>query len=289
MTAAVPGTRTAGVRAYGVMRDGVDRLASLSDWPLFLWKVVFYSVRDIVLRLRFTRVVLRQVSDVVVGVGATVIGGGMVFVVFTMAFAVGATVGLQGYQGLQAIGAESFIGLVGSFANVREITPIIAAVALAAQVGSAFTAELGAMRISEEIDALEVMAINAFTYLICTRVVAALIALIPVYLIALFASFFATRLMCTVLFGMSPGVYDYYFYLGLPVIDIFYSVVKVVVFAFAVVSIHCYHGFNATGGPVGVGVAAGRAIRQSIVTVVVLNLLLSYLFWGGGGSLRLTG
>ncbi|GAA2847754.1 ABC transporter permease [Streptosporangium fragile] len=287
--AAIPGARTAGLRLHGLLRDGADRLAALSDWPVFLWKVVFYSVRDIVLRLKFTKVVLRQVSDVVVGVGATIIGGGMIFVTFTMAFAVGATVGLQGYQGLQAIGAESFIGLVGSFANVREITPIIAAVALAAQVGSSFTAELGAMRISEEIDALEVMAINAFTYLICTRVVAALIALVPVYLVALFASFFATRLMCTFLFGMSPGVYDYYFYLGLPVMDIVYSVAKVIVFAFAVISIHCYHGFNATGGPVGVGVAAGRAIRQSIVTVVLLNLLLSYLFWGGGGTLRLTG
>ncbi|MBG0829649.1 ABC transporter permease [Planomonospora sp. ID67723] len=287
--AAVPGARTAGHRAYGVLRDGTERLASLSDWPLFLWKVVFYSVRDIILRAKFTKVVLRQVSDVVVGVGATVIGGGMVFVAFTMAFAVGATVGLQGYQGLQAIGAESFIGLVGSFANVREITPIIAAVALAAQVGSSFTAELGAMRISEEIDALEVMGINAFTYLICTRVVAALIALIPVYMIALFASFFATRLMCTALFGMAPGVYDYYFYLGLPVIDIVYSVIKVVVFAFTVISIHCHYGFNATGGPVGVGTAAGRAIRQSIVTVVILNLLLSYLFWGEGSGVKLTG
>ncbi|MEV4566679.1 ABC transporter permease [Nonomuraea sp. NPDC049419] len=267
----------------------VERFASLSDWPLFVGKVLFYCVRDVVLRLKYGKVVLRQVSDVVVGVGATVIGGGMIFVVFTMAFVVGATVGLQGYQGLQAIGAESFMGLVGSFANVREITPIIAATALAAQVGSSFTAELGAMRISEEIDALEVMGINAFTYLICTRVVAALLALVPIYLIALFASFFATRLMCTVLFGLAPGVYDYYFYLYLPVSDIVFSVAKVAVFAFAVIVIHCFHGFHATGGPVGVGVAAGRAIRQSIVTIVLLNLLLSYLFWGGGGNIPLTG
>ncbi|WP_084956393.1 ABC transporter permease [Thermoactinospora rubra] len=282
-------SRTAGARALGAGLEAAERFAQLADWPLFVWKVLFYSVRDVVLRLKYFKVVLRQISDVVVGVGATVIGGGMIFVVFTMAFVVGATVGLQGYQGLQSIGAESFMGLVGSFANVREITPIIAATALAAQVGSAFTAELGAMRISEEIDALEVMGINAFTYLICTRVVAALAALMPIYLIALFASFFATRLMCTALFGMAPGVYDYYFYIGLPVSDIVFSVAKVGVFAFTVIVIHCYHGFYATGGPVGVGVAAGRAIRQSIVTIVLLNLLLSWLFWGGGGSLKLTG
>ncbi|GAA0412491.1 ABC transporter permease [Acrocarpospora corrugata] len=252
-------------------------------------RVVFYSLRDIVLRLKYLKVVLRQVSDVVVGVGATVVGGGMVLVVFTMAFFVGATVGLQGYQGLQAIGADPYMGLVASFANVREVTPIITAVALAAQVGSAFTAELGAMRISEEIDALEVMGINAFTYLVCTRVVATLIGLLPIYLIALFASFFATRFMCVEVFGMAPGGYDHYFTLNLPVIDIVYSVTKVAIFAFAVVVIHCYQGFHASGGPAGVGVAAGRAIRQSIITVVLLNLLLSYLFWGDGGSVRLTG
>ncbi|MET9339984.1 MULTISPECIES: ABC transporter permease [unclassified Nonomuraea] len=282
-------TRTAGLRLAAAGREAGERFARLADWPLFVWKVLFYSVRDVILRLKYFKVVMRQVSDVVVGVGATVVGGGMIFVVFTMAFVVGATVGLQGYQGLQAIGAESFMGLVGSFANVREITPIIAAVALAAQVGSSFTAELGAMRISEEIDALEVMGINAFTYLICTRVVAALVALLPIYLIALFASFFATRLMCTVLFGMAPGVYDYYFYIGLPVSDIVYSVIKVAVFAFVVIVIHCYYGFYATGGPVGVGVAAGRAIRQSIVTIVLLNLLLSFLFWGDGSGVKLTG
>jgi phospholipid/cholesterol/gamma-HCH transport system permease protein len=286
---AIPGARRAGLRAYTMGREGLERIASLSDWPLFVWKVLFYSVRDVILRLKYLKVVLRQVSDVVVGVGATVVGGGMIFVVFTMAFFVGATVGLQGYQGLQAIGAESFMGLVGSFANVREITPIIAATALAAQVGSAFTAELGAMRISEEIDALEVMGINAFTYLICTRVVAALIALVPIYLIALFSSFFATRLMCTAFFGMAPGVYDYYFHLYLPMIDVVYSVIKVAVFAFAVIVIHCFYGYNATGGPVGVGVAAGRAIRQSIIVVVLLNLLLSYLFWGTSPGRGLTG
>ena len=118
---------------------------------------------------------------------------------------------------------------------------------------------------------------------------ATLVALIPLYLISLFASFFATKLVTTELFGLSPGVYDYYFRLYLPPIDIFYSVIKVVVFAVVVALIHCYYGYNATGGPAGVGVAVGRAIRASIVTVVVLNLVLSLLFWGGGSTVSLTG
>ena len=272
-----------------MLGTAVRRSGDLAQWPLFVYRVLLYSLRDLILHRKYARSVARHVSDIVVGAGATVVGGGMIFVIFTMAFFVGTEVGLQGYTGLRSIGAESFMGLVGSFANVREITPVIAAVALAAQCGSAFTAELGAMRISEEIDALEVMGIGSFAYLVCTRVVAALIALVPLYLIALFASFFATRLISTEFFDLAPGVYDYYFRLYLPTIDLVYSSIKVAVFSFAVITIHCYYGYHATGGPAGVGQAAGRAIRLSIITIVTLNLLLSYVFWGGGATVRLTG
>jgi phospholipid/cholesterol/gamma-HCH transport system permease protein len=198
-------------------------------------------------------------------------------------------VGLQGFKGLEQIGAEAFTGLIGSFANTREVTPLIAGVAFAAQVGAGFTAELGAMRISEEIDALEVMSVPSKAYLVATRVVAALLAIIPLYLISLFASFFATKLVSTMFFGLSSGVYDYYFRLYLPPIDVFFSLVKACLFAVVVALIHCYYGYYATGGPAGVGVAVGRAIRLSIVSVVVLNLVLSLMFWGGGNTVSLTG
>ncbi|WP_344240702.1 ABC transporter permease [Actinocorallia libanotica] len=281
--------RSTAIRLLRVSSAAADRTAALAEWPLFFLKVVFYSLRDIVFRLKYAKTVALQVSDIVIGVGATVVGGGMVFVIFIMSLFLGTEVGLQAYTGLQVIGAESFMGLIGAFMNVRETTPIIAAIALAAQCGSSFTAELGAMRISEEIDALEVMGINSFVYLVCTRVVAALIALVPLYLIALFASFFATRFISTSFFTLAPGVYDYYFYMYLPPLDLFYSAIKVGVFAFAVITIHCYYGYYASGGPVGVGRAAGQAIRLSIITIVTLNLLLSYVFWGQGGTVRLAG
>ncbi|MEW2355542.1 ABC transporter permease [Spirillospora sp. NPDC029432] len=288
MAGPIPAAR-AGTRAAAAAAGAARRAGDLAQWPVFVQRVVVYSARDLIWRRKYAKTVARHVSDIVVGAGATVVGGGMIFVIFTMAFFVGTEVGLQGYTGLRSIGAESFMGLVGSFANVREITPVIAAVALAAQCGSAFTAELGAMRISEEIDALEVMGIASFAYLVCTRVAAALIALVPLYLIALFASFFATRLISTEFFDLAPGVYDYYFRLYLPTIDLVYSSIKVAVFSFAVITIHCFYGYYATGGPAGVGRAAGRAIRLSIITIVTLNLLLSYVFWGGGATVRLTG
>ncbi|HEV3227671.1 MAG TPA: ABC transporter permease [Acidimicrobiales bacterium] len=253
--------------------------ASIMSELLFNWRI----------KWKYRSVVFNLVSDITIGAGALIVGGGMVFVIFSMSFFTGTEVGLQGFKGLQAIGAESFTGLIGSFANTREVTPLIAGVAFAAQVGAGFTAELGAMRISDEIDALEVMSVPSKPYLVATRVTAAVIAIIPLYLISLFASFFATKLVSTKFFGLSPGVYDYYFKLYLPFQDVIYSLIKAVCFAIVVALIHCYYGYNASGGPAGVGVAVGRAIRLSIVCVVLLNLVLSLLFWGGGNTVSLTG
>ncbi|MEY2449960.1 MAG: phospholipid/cholesterol/gamma-HCH transport system permease protein [Acidimicrobiaceae bacterium] len=253
--------------------------ASIMGELIFNWRI----------KVKYRSVVFNLVSDITIGAGALIVGGGMVFVIFSMSFFTGTEVGLQGYAGLKQIGAEAFTGLIGSFANTREVTPLIAGVAFAAQVGAGFTAELGAMRISDEIDALEVMSVPSKPYLVATRVTAALIAIIPLYLISLFASFYATRLVSTKLFGLSEGVYDYYFHLYLPVQDVFFSLAKAMLFATVVALIHCYYGYNASGGPAGVGVAVGRAIRLSIVAVVLLNLVLSLIFWGGGNTVSLTG
>lgn len=255
----------------------------------FALPVLWHALVDVVLRLRYRTVVLRQVSDIVVGVGGFVVGGGMVFVVFAMSFFAGTEVGLQGYTGLSQIGAESFMGIAGSFANVREIVPVIAGAAIAAQVGTAFTAELGAMRVADEVDAIEAMGLPSRTYLVSTRLVATLLAVVPLYLVSLFASFFATRLVTVQGFGLSPGVYDHYFQLYLPPVDILYSLVKVVVFTVMIVLIHAWYGYTVRGGPVEVGRAVGRAVRASIMTLVVTNLVLSYVFWGSGSTVTVAG
>ena len=270
--------------ANRAVRPVLDALEEIGRQLIFYLKVLRHLPGAF--RGRRLGVLLGLVSDITIGAGALIVGGGMVFVIFSMSFFTGTEVGLQGFKGLQQIGAESFTGLVGSFANTREVTPLIAGIAFAAQVGAGFTAELGAMRISEEIDALEVMSVPTYAYLVCTRVVAAVVAILPLYLISLFASF---RLVSTAFFGLSPGQYDHYFHLYLPPIDILYSVIKAVTFAGVVALIHCYYGFNAAGGPEGVGAAVGRAIRLSIVTVVVLNLLLSVIFYGGGNTVRIAG
>ena len=254
-------------------------------------QVTFYGrvLRRLPAGLRYRGMIAALVSDITIGAGAILFGAGMFFVIFSMSFFTGTQVGLEGFQGLEQIGAEAFVGLVSSWANTREITPLIAGIALAAQVGAGFTAEIGAARISEEIDALEVMAVPSIVYVVATRVWAALITIIPLYLAALFSSYLATQAIVTKFFALSAGTYTHYFKLFLPPADIFYSLLKAIVFAIVVTMIHCFYGYTASGGPAGVGVASGRALRTSIVVVVVLNLVLSLLMWGGGDTVRIAG
>jgi phospholipid/cholesterol/gamma-HCH transport system permease protein len=274
------------VRALRGLGDAVVRgLAALGAHLAFYAR----SLGAIPFALRRRDEIFRHVSDIAIGAGALIAGAGTAGVIFFMAFFTGTQVGLEGFKGLQLIGAEAFTGFVSAFANTREITPIIAGIALAAQVGAGFTAELGAMRISEEVDALEVMAVRPIPYLVASRIVAALVAVIPLYLIALFSSYIATRFMVVSYLGLSGGTYSHYFTLFLPPVDVIYSLAKVVIYAILVVLIHCYYGYNASGGPAGVGVAVGRAIRTSIVVILIVNLVLSAVFWGAGETVRIAG
>ncbi len=239
--------------------------------------------------VRYKKEVVRLLAEVTLGSGALAVIGGTVGVITMMAFFTGTEVGLQGYAALNQIGTAAFSGFVSAYFNTREIAPLVSGIALAATVGCGFTAQLGAMRISEEVDALEVMAIPSLPFLVTTRILAALVAVIPLYVVGLLSSYFATRLVVTGFFGQSKGTYDHYFELFLPPGDVLWSFGKVLIFAVVVVMIHCYHGYNATGGPAGVGVAVGRAVRTSIVAINVIDLLLSMAIWGTTTTVRLAG
>jgi phospholipid/cholesterol/gamma-HCH transport system permease protein len=287
-TVEIPRTRTpsAPARAIRSIGDaGINGLAALGAHLFFYVR----ALGDIPFALRRRSEILRHISDITIGAGALVAGAGTAGVIFFMSFFTGTQVGLEGFKGLELIGAEAFTGFVSAFANTREITPLIAGITLAAQVGAGFTAELGAMRISEEIDATEVIAVRPIPYLVSTRIVAAFIAVIPLYLISLFGSYYATKFMVVDFLGLSGGTYDHYFTLFLPAIDVIYSLAKVLVFAVVVVLIHCYYGYYASGGPAGVGVAVGRAIRTSIVAINIINLVMSAIFWGATDTVRIAG
>jgi phospholipid/cholesterol/gamma-HCH transport system permease protein len=238
---------------------------------------------------RYKREILRILAEVTLGSGALAVIGGTVGVIAAMCFFTGTEVGLQGYAALNQLGTANFAGFVSAYFNTREIAPLVAGIALAATVGCGFTAQLGAMRISEEVDALEVMAIPSLPYLVTTRIVGGLIAVVPLYVIGLLSSYFATRLTVVSFFGQSSGTFDHTFNQFLPPGDVLWSFGKVLVFAVVVILIHCYHGYNASGGPAGVGVAVGRAVRTSIVAINVIDLFLSMAIWGTTTTVRLAG
>ena len=261
-------------------------LDRLGEELAFYIRALMASPRSI---KRYPREILRILAEVTLGSGALAVIGGTVGVILAMTFFTGAQVGLSGYAARDQLGTAPFAGFVSAYFNTREIAPLVAGIALAATVGCGFTAQLGAMRISEEVDALEVMAIPSMPFLVTTRIVGGLIAIIPLYVVGLLSSYFATRLTVTQFFGQSAGTYDHYFNLFLPPGDVLWSFGKVLVFAVAVILIHCYHGYNAGGGPAGVGVAVGRAVRTSIVAVNVIDLFLSMAIWGSSTTVRLAG
>jgi phospholipid/cholesterol/gamma-HCH transport system permease protein len=126
-------------------------------------------------------------------------------------------------------------------------------------------------------------------YLVTTRVLAGVAAVIPLYAVGLLSSYLASRQITIWLYGQSAGTYDHYFTLFLPPGDVLWSFGKVIVFSVLVILSHCYYGFNASGGPAGVGVAVGRAVRTSIVLISVLDFFLSLAIWGANTTVRISG
>ncbi|MFE3543971.1 ABC transporter permease [Nocardia sp. NPDC059177] len=232
---------------------------------------------------------MRTLSDIAWGNGSIVVGGGTAGVIIVLGAAGGAIVGLEGYNALHLLGMEPAIGLIASTASTRELAPIMASLAFAAQAGCRFTAQLGSMAIAEEIDAMESMAIRSIPYLVSTKLLAAVVAIVPLYLLCLAANYIAVEMVVGVSGGLSIGTYRHYFQLVLNGPDIIYSLGKAVVFVVLTTTIQCYYGYYAAGGPQGVGIAAGRAMRAAISVMIVVNLLLTVALWGIGASARLGG
>lgn len=239
-----------------------------------------YSHAPHVIR-HYRKEVVRLLAEVSLGSGALAMIGGTVLVIGFLTAASGIEVGLQAYTSFDNIGVSALSGFFSAYFNTREVAPIIAGIALTATVGAGFTAQIGAMRVSEEIDALEVMAVPPVPYLVTTRIIAGLIAVVPLYAIAVMCCWLATRLVVVVGYHQASGTYQHYFDTFLIPGDLFLSMLKVILMALVVVSVCCYHGFNAKGGPAGVGKAVGRAVRSALIATMFVDLIFGIAIWGG--------
>jgi len=270
----------------GLVASVSGSLAGIGDFATFTIK----TLRSLPYTFtRYRNEMLRQLMDIAWGSGALIVGGGTVGVMILLSISAGTSLGIEGFNGLELVSLSPLTGFISASANTRELAPLIAALALASQVGCRFTAQLGSMKIHEEVDALSVMGVDPYHFLVSTRVIACGVAIIPLYLIGLIGSYIASELTVVLLFGQSPGQYDHYFSTFIAGRDVFFSVIKIIVFAIAVTLIHCWYGMSVGGGPQAVGEATGKAIRASIVMVVILDMVLTLVFWGGDPGFRVSG
>src|SRR6266404_2537556 len=238
---------------------------------------------------RYKTETLRLIAQMGLGTGALALIGGSTAVVGFLTMMTGALVAVQGYNLLASTSTEALTGFASAFFNVRLISPLTAAIALAATIDAGATAQLGAMRINEEIDALEVIGIRSIAYLASNRVVAGVIVVIPLYCVAMLTSYFSARFTTTYVYGQSTGVYDHYFHTFLNPTDLIWSFFQAIVMAVVIMMVHTYYGFTASGGPAGVGEAVGRSVRTSLIAAVFVVLFLSLAIYGQSGNFNLAG
>jgi phospholipid/cholesterol/gamma-HCH transport system permease protein len=264
----------------------VGTLSRIGDHIIFYGKALAGAPFAAV---HYRREVIRLIAEISMGAGTLAMIGGTVVIVGFLTLAAGGTLAVQGYSSLGNIGIEALTGFLAAFINVRISAPVVAGIGLAATFGAGVTAQLGAMRINEEIDALESMAIRPISYLVSTRILAGMLAITPLYSIAVILSFVASQFTTTFLFGQSEGLYQHYFNTFLNPIDLLWSFLQAVLMALTILLIHTYYGYFASGGPAGVGSATGNAVRTSLVVVVSVTLLVSLSIYGSNGNFNLSG
>ncbi|BBW99619.1 MlaE family ABC transporter permease [Mycolicibacterium moriokaense] len=259
------------------MRAVSRTMETAGQWVTFVFQT--FWMLPITVR-KYRRETMLVMNNLAWGRGSIIVDGGVVSVLAILGVTVGAIVAIEAYATLHLIGLGALAGVIGGWGNVREMAPLVAGVAFASQAGCRMTAEIGSMRIADEIDAAEAMGLRSIPFVVGTRVVGGLMCVIPGFLLTLAISFVTCDTVIRIFYGEPGGTYDHYFVQFLTPTDLAYSLLKAVVYCTAVTIIHCYYGFFASGGPVGVGEASGRAIRSSLVTIMVLDLATTIMLWG---------
>jgi phospholipid/cholesterol/gamma-HCH transport system permease protein len=247
-----------------------DWIANFGEIAKFSGRVLgqVYGLRV----LRFFGEALRQAGILILS--STLVIWGLVFII-------GLQCGIEGAYFNRSVGAPAYAGVFSAWCDLRELVPYAFGYMMAAKVGTGIVAELGSMRISDEIDALEVMGIDSMLFLCATRLLAAWMVLPFMYIAAVGAGFFASYLAVVQQIGeVSSGGFFLVFWMFQNPPDLLYSVLKGMFMATAIVLVGCYYGYTAGGGPVGVGTATAKSMVLNIVLVHLIGMLGTQLFWG---------
>jgi phospholipid/cholesterol/gamma-HCH transport system permease protein len=253
-------------------------LAVPRDWAASFGDIVKFSGRIVfgeVLRgrvFRFFGETLRQAGILIVG---------STIVILSLCFIIGLQCGIEGAYLQRSVGAPAYAGVFSAWCDLRELVPYAFGYMMAAKVGTGLVAEIGAMRITDEIDALEVMGISSMTFLCATRLLAAAMVLPFMYLAGVGAGFFASYLAVVQQIGeVSSGGYFLIFWMFQNPPDLLYSLIKGMAMALMIVLVGCYYGYTASGGPVGVGTATAKSMVFNTVGVHLVGMLGTQVFWG---------
>jgi len=223
--------------------------------------------------------VLRFFGESIRQAGILILGSALI--VWAFVFILGLQCGIQGAYFFRAQGVPQYAGLFAAWCDLREALPYAFGYILSSKVGTGIVAEIGAMRISDEIDALEVMGVPPVTFLCATRLLAAWIALPFLYLVSIGAMYLASYVSVVKQVGdVSSGGYSLIFWMFQDPTDLMFSLIKGMAMATVIVLVGCYYGYTATGGPVGVGTATAKSMVFNIVAVHILGMLGTVIFWG---------
>src|SRR4051812_27008636 len=221
---------------------------------------------------RFLGEALRQAGVLILS--STIVIWGLIFII-------GLQCGIEGAYFNRALGSPAYAGVFAAWCDLRELVPYGFGYMMAAKVGTGIVAELGSMRISDEIDALEVMGIPSMIFLCATKLLGSWLVLPFIYLAGIGAGFFASYLAVVQQIGeVSSGGFFLIFWMFQNPPDLLYSVIKGMSMATVIVLVGCYYGYNASGGPVGVGTATAKSMVLNIVLVHLIGMLGTQLFWG---------
>ena len=254
-----------------------DLLTTPRAWLESFGQIVKFSVKVITeiasLRVfKYFGETLRQAGILIVS--STLVIWGLVFII-------GLQCGIEGAYLLRSEGSPQYAGVFSAWCDLRELAPLCFGYMMAAKVGTGIVAELGSMRISEEIDALEVMGISGITFLCSTRLLASWLVLPFMYLGAVAWGFLASYIaVVQQVANVSAGGYSLIFWEFQNPGDLLFSLIKAMAMATVIVLVGCYYGYTASGGPVGVGTATAKSMVVNIVSVHIIGMLGTQLFWG---------
>ena len=192
----------------------------------------------------------------------------------------GAVLALQSYSGFSRFNAESTIATVVVLSITRELGPVLAGLMVAGRVGASMAAEIGTMKVTEQIDALKTLSTNPFKYLIAPRVIAGVLMLPLLVLIADIIGVMGGYLVSVYSLGFSPGPYINNTYKFLESIDVISGLVKSAFFGYVIAIMGCYFGYNSKGGAEGVGIATTNAVVSSSISILLLNYIITGIFFG---------